>query len=164
MNNMDYYHTIKQIIDDLYDKGLTLGTVESATGGLISSMITGVPGSSSVYQGSVISYSNRIKSGIIDVKESSLEKYGAVSATVARQMASNGRKILGVDICISDSGIAGPGGSTSEKPEGLFYFGISTPEYTKSYKKVFQGDRNQKRHDAAVYALEILRKYLGIPR
>jgi len=82
-------------------KGLTLGTVESATGGLISHLITNVPGSSDYFNGSVTSYSNEVKTDIIGVRAEILEKYGAVSSQVAEEMASGGRKLLAVDICIA---------------------------------------------------------------
>ena len=95
----------------LRQKGLTLGAVESATGGLISHLITNVPGSSDYYLGSVTAYSNEVKIRVVGVKEESIKKYGAVSSQVAEEMAQGGRKILAVDICLADTGLAGPGGA-----------------------------------------------------
>lgn len=118
--------SIEQDIGNLLrQKGLTLGVVESATGGLISHLITNVPGSSDYYQGSVTAYSNEAKIKVVGVKEDTINKYGAVSSQVAEEMAQGGRKILSADICLADTGIAGPGGATPGKPVGLFYIGLS---------------------------------------
>jgi len=145
----------------LRQKGLTLGVVESATGGLISHLITNVPGSSDYYKGSVTAYSNEIKIKAVGVKEATINRYGAVSYQVAEEMAQGGRKVLAVDICLADTGIAGPGGATIEKPVGLFYIGLSHPGGTESRKHVFSGDREQNKQTAAEAALSWLRDYLA---
>jgi nicotinamide-nucleotide amidase len=150
----------QEIVGLLKQKGLTLGAVESATGGLISYLITSVPGSSHVYLGSVTSYNNDIKIRIIGVKEASIEKYGAVSAPVARQMAEGGRKLLGVDICVADTGIAGPGGATPTKPLGLFYIGLAAENGVHSKKHVFNGTREENQRTAALTALARVKEYL----
>lgn len=152
----------QEIIDILRKKGLTLGAVESATGGLISHLVTGVPGSSDVYLGSITSYSNEVKIKVVGVKPATLEQYGAVSAQVARQMASGGRKVLNVDICIADTGIAGPTGATPGKPVGLFYIGLSHKDGTFSRKHLFKGTREQNKLTAALEALKWVREYSGI--
>jgi nicotinamide-nucleotide amidase len=144
----------------LRKRGLTLGVVESATGGLISQLITAVPGSSDYYQGSVTSYSNRVKAGVVGVKEETLAGYGAVSPQVAEEMAAGGRRLLEVDICLSDTGIAGPGGATLDKEVGLFYLGLAHRGGAFSRKHVFHGDRQQNRQAAATAALEWLKEYL----
>ncbi len=144
----------------LWQKRLTLGTVESATGGLISHLITGVPGSSDYYMGSVTSYSNEIKVRVVGVKETTLKKYGSVSHQVAEEMAVGGRKLLGVDICLADTGIAGPGGATPGKPVGLFYIGMSHKDGTFSLKHKFSGNREQNKQQAAEAALGWLKEYL----
>ncbi len=144
----------------LREKGLTIGTVESATGGLISARLTSVAGSSDYYKGSAVSYSNEIKMRIVGVKEETLKKHGAVSHEVAREMASGGRQILNVDICLSDTGIAGPGGATPGKDVGLFYIGLSTKNGTLSKEYHFTGNRNQNRRQAADAALAWLKEYL----
>jgi len=144
----------------LRQKGLTLGIVESATGGLISHLITNVPGSSDYYKGSVTAYSNEAKIKIIGVKEDTINKYGAVSHQVAEEMAQGGRKILATDICLADTGIAGPGGATPGKPVGLFYIGLSHQAGTYSRKHNFQGSREQNKHSAAEAALSWLKEYL----
>ena len=144
----------------LRQKGLTLGVVESATGGLISHLITNVPGSSDYYKGSVTAYSNEAKIRVLGVKEDTINKYGAVSYQVAEEMAQGGKKILAVDICLADTGIAGPSGATQEKPLGLFYIGLSNPSGTYSRKHSFPGNREQNKRDAAEAALGWLKEYL----
>jgi len=144
----------------LRQKGLTLGVVESATGGLISHLITDVPGGSDYYKGSVTAYSNEIKIKVVGVKEETINNYGAVSSQVAEEMAQGGRKILAVDICLADTGIAGPGGATQGKPVGLFYIGLSHQAGTCSQKHNFRGDREQNKQDAAEAALAWLKEYL----
>jgi nicotinamide-nucleotide amidase len=144
----------------LRQKGLTLGVVESATGGLISHRITNIPGSSDYYKGSVTAYSNEVKIKIIGVKEDTINQYGAVSYQVAEEMAQGGRKVLAVDICLADTGIAGPTGATTEKPIGLFYIGLSHRNGTYSRKHNFQGNREQNKRDAADAALGWLKEYL----
>jgi PncC family amidohydrolase len=139
---------------------LTLGTVESATGGLISHLITNISGSSDYYQGSITSYSNEIKMKLVGVSKETLEKYGAVSHQVAEEMAVGGRKALGVDICVADTGIAGPGGATDTKPVGLFYLGLSYHNGTFSRKHIFHGDRECNKLLAAQTALAWVKEYL----
>ncbi len=144
----------------LRQKGLTLGIVESATGGLISHLITNVPGSSDYSKGSVTAYSNEVKIKVVGVKEDTINKYGAVSHQVAEEMARGGRKILTADICLADTGIAGPSGATPGKPMGLFYIGLSHQAGTCSQKHHFQGNRGQNKHRAAGAALGWLKEYL----
>jgi len=144
----------------LRQKGLTLGIIESATGGLISHLITNIPGSSDYYKGSVTAYSNEAKIKIIGVKEDTINKHGAVSHQVAEEMAQGGKKALTVDICLADTGIAGPGGATAEKPMGLFYIGLASPTGTCTQKHTFAGDREQNKRDAAETALRWLKEYL----
>jgi len=144
----------------LRQKGLTLGIVESATGGLISHLITNIPGSSDYYRGSVTAYSNEVKVKVVGVKEDTISKYGALSHPVAEEMAQGGRKILAADICLADTGIAGPNGATPGKPVGLFYIGLSHQAGTYSQKYYFQGNREQNKHQAAQAALGWLKEYL----
>ncbi len=144
----------------LRQRGLTLGVVESATGGLISHLITNVAGSSDYYKGSVTSYSNEVKITVVGVKEATIKKYGAVSHQVAEEMAKGGRKLLAVDICIADTGIAGPTGATPGKPVGLFYIGLSHQGGTFSRRHVFRGTREQNKQRAAKAALGWLKEYL----
>ncbi|MBI2869654.1 MAG: CinA family protein [Chloroflexi bacterium] len=140
--------------------GLTLGVVESATGGLVSHLITNVPGSSDYYKGSVTAYSNDIKVRIVGVSQASIASFGAVSAPVAEEMAAGGRRVLAVDICLADTGVAGPGGATAEKPTGLFYLGLAHKGGNFSQRHIFHGEREANKMGAALAALDWLEKYL----
>ncbi len=149
-----------EIGDLLKQKGLTLGVVESATGGLLSHLITNVPGSSDYFKGSVTSYANETKINVIGVKAATLEKYGSVSPQVAGEMAAGGKKVLAVDICLADTGIAGPGGETPGKAVGLFYLGMAHEGGAFSRKHEFHGNRQQNKRRAAEAALSWLKEYL----
>jgi nicotinamide-nucleotide amidase len=144
----------------LRQRGLTLGVVESATGGLISHRITNVAGSSDYYKGSITAYSNQVKVKVVGVKEAILNQYGAVSPQVAEEMAGGGRKVLGADVCIADTGIAGPSGTSAEKPVGLFYIGLSHQGRNYSRRHNFSGEREQNKQSAAEAALKWLKEYL----
>ena len=146
----------------LRDKGLTLGVIESATGGLLSHLVTSIPGSSDYYKGSVTAYSNEVKIKVVGVREKTIRQYGAVSPQVAEELAEKGRNILAVDMCLADTGIAGPGGATPGKPAGLFYLGLSHQAGTYSQKHIFQGDRGQNKKNAAEAALSWLIEYLAL--
>jgi len=141
-------------------KSLTIGAVESATGGRIADRITNVPGSSDYFKGSVVAYSNEVKIALLGIKKETIENYGAVSEQTALEMAQGGRKVLDVDICVSDTGIAGPSGATPEKPVGLFYLGLATRDESLSQKHVFPGNREKNKRDAAEAALNMLKQYL----
>jgi nicotinamide-nucleotide amidase len=150
----------QEVGEILRRQGLTLGVVESATGGLISHLITSIPGSSDYFIGSVTAYSNEAKMKVIGVRDATLEKYGAVSAAVAEEMALGGRKLLAVDICLSDTGIAGPGGAAPGKAVGLFYLGLADANGALSQRHQFYGDREQNKESAAAAALSWLKEYL----
>jgi PncC family amidohydrolase len=141
-------------------KSLTIGAVESATGGRIADRITNVPGSSDYFKGSVVAYSNEVKIALLGVKKATIENYGAVSEQTALEMAQGGRKLLDVDICVSDTGIAGPSGATPEKPLGLFYLGLAARDESMSQKHVFPGSREENKRDAAEALLNMLKQYL----
>ena len=143
----------QEIGELLKKKGLTLGAVESATGGLISHAITNIPGSSDYFKGAVTAYSNEIKMKVIGVAAATLEKYGSVSGQVAEEMAAGGKRLLGVEICVADTGIAGPGGATPDKPVGLFYLGLAHTGGVLSQRHKFYGDREQNKESAAEAAL-----------
>ncbi|MFO7772752.1 MAG: CinA family protein [Dehalococcoidia bacterium] len=141
-------------------KLLTIGTAESATGGGIADRITNVPGSSDYFKGSVVAYSNEVKIALLGVNKATIENYGAVSEQTAVEMAQGGRKLLNVDICVSDTGVAGPSGGGSEKPVGLFYLGLATEGESSSEKHIFQGNREENKRDAVKAALNMLKEYL----
>lgn len=139
---------------------LAIGTVESATGGGISNRLTDVPGISQYLRGSIVSYSNIVKIGLAGVTEDTIRQHGAVSAQTAEQMAEGGKKLMSLDICVSDTGIAGPAGGTVNKPVGLFYMGLSAYDTLENRKHQFQGDRRQIREQAIEASLVFLKKYL----
>ena len=141
-------------------KLLTIGTVESATGGRIADRITNVEGSSDYFKGSIVSYSNEVKSEVVGVKKETIENYGAVSAQTAIEMAQGGRKGLDVEICVSDTGIAGPTGGSPEKPVGLFYLGLAAENEDLRQKHIFHGNREGNKRDATEAALNILKQHL----
>jgi len=141
-------------------KLLTIGTVESATGGRIADRITNVPGSSDYFKGSVVAYSNEVKIVLLGVKKATIENYGAVSEQTALEMARGGKKLLNVDICVSDTGIAGPSGGTPEKPVGLFYLGLAARDEILSQKHIFPENREGNKQGAAEVALNMLKQYL----
>jgi PncC family amidohydrolase len=139
---------------------LTIGAVESATGGRIADRITNVPGSSDYFKGSIVAYSNDVKIALLGVKRKTIENYGAVSEQTALEMARGGKKLLNVDICVSDTGIAGPSGGTPEKPVGLFYLGLAAKNESLSQKHVFPGNREEDKRDAAEATLNMLKQWL----
>jgi len=141
-------------------KLLTIGAVESATGGRIGDKITNAPGSSVYYRGSIVAYSNEVKTGIVGVEEETIRNCGAVSPETAIEMAEGGRKLLKVDICISDTGIAGPTGATPGKPVGLFYIGLAAEDVTLGREHRFRGSREKNKQKATEMALSLLKEYL----
>lgn len=144
----------------LHRKELTISTAESCTGGMLSSRITDVSGSSDYFKGGMVTYSNKSKVKFLDVKKKTLTKFGAVSEKTAKQMAEGVRKHFKSDIGISTTGIAGPTGGTKEKPVGLVYIGYSDKKRTFAKKFLFGNFRDRNKKRAAQMALEILRKEL----
>jgi len=137
-------------------QGLTCATAESCTGGGVGSAITAVPGSSAVFAGGVISYSNDVKHRLLGVSADDLARVGAVSPEVAAQMATGARTLLDVDLAVSLTGIAGPDGGSAEKPVGLVWFGLATRTGVRTEKAIFRGDRAQVRGQAVMHALGML--------
>ncbi len=136
--------------------GPTLATAESCTGGTVASRIASISGSSSYFLGSVVSYSNDVKHRVLGVAQSVLDERGAVSAECARAMAIGVRRLMGSDIAVSTTGIAGPNGGTPRKPVGLVYIGIATPTWLEAFEFHFEGDRGRVIDQAAFQALTIL--------
>ena len=141
----------------LKSKNATISTAESCTGGNVAAAITKVAGSSAYFMGSIIAYDNAVKQNLLDVSSSDLEKYGAVSEEVVKQMAEGVRKKLNTDVGISTSGIAGPGGGTEEKPVGTIWFGYSDGKKTIARKMNFTKNRELNIKFATVFALNIFR-------
>jgi competence/damage-inducible protein CinA-like protein len=142
------------------ERGLSLGVAESCTGGLIGELLTSVPGSSEVFAGSVVAYANAAKTRLLGVSEDVLARHGAVSAEVAAAMADGVREALDVDVAVSDTGIAGPGGGTTEKPVGLVYLHAVGVDGELTQDFVARGSRDDIRRRAAVSALHLLRRLL----
>ncbi len=142
-------------------KSLTIATSESATGGKIAAKLTSVPGSSFYFKGALKAYSNEIKINVLGVKRATIEKHGAVSQETAIEMAQGARILLNVDICISDTGVAGPTGSGNNQPIGLFYIGLSSKYKNICKKIVLSGNREENRESVTEAALELLNQYLA---
>ena len=140
----------------LKDRHCTVATAESCTGGKVASLITSVSGSSEYYKGSVVSYCNEVKANVLGVSRADLEKYGAVSSTVAEQMAVGVRNLLGVDYAVSTTGVAGPTGGSDEKPVGTVWIAVATPTKVVSRKYVFGKDRAINIERFAASALSML--------
>lgn len=144
------------LVAALVSKGLTCATAESCTGGGVGSAITSVAGSSAVFLGGVVSYSNDVKADVLGVSRDSLARVGAVSSEVASQMATGARRVIGSDLAVSLTGIAGPGGGSAEKPVGLVWFGLATPSGVTTQSRIFSGDRAAIRAAAVEHALGLL--------
>ena len=141
----------------LADAGMTVSAAESCTGGTIAALFTSVAGSSTYFLGSVTSYANSVKTGVLGVPEEIIAKYGAVSSECVAAMAEGVRRITGSDFSIATSGIAGPGGGSEEKPVGTVWIGVCSPKETKTFRMVFKGDRKRNIERFAANALNILR-------
>ena len=132
------------LIKELIQRKESLVFAESCSGGLLSSSITAIPGSSQVFKGSIISYSNDLKQSLLNIPENLIKKFGAVSEEVAETMAINAKEKLDSDWSIAISGIAGPGGGNKEKPVGLVYISIAGPnDHITNIKKIFSSTRNR---------------------
>jgi len=140
-------------------KGKTLVTAESCTGGGIGAALTAIPGSSAVYKGGVISYTNEIKQNILGVNSSLLEEYGAVSEPVALAMAQGAQKLLNADIAVSVTGLAGPDGDDRGNPVGLVYIGYADSNTVNCTKCFFTGDRDRIRLQAVQTALSVILRH-----
>ena len=136
--------------------GKTLVTAESCTGGGIGAALTSVAGSSAVYKGGIISYTNDVKAGALGVDHDLLDRVGAVSAPVAEQMASGARRILKSDIAVSVTGLAGPDGDDFGNPVGTVFIGYCDKSRCYSQQFHFDGSRDDVRRQATIAALEIV--------
>jgi nicotinamide-nucleotide amidase len=148
------------VLDVCRSRGLTLGTAESCTGGLVAARLTSVPGSSDVFRGGVVAYANDVKEQELGVPAGTLQEHGAVSRETALAMADGARRRLGVDVAVSVTGIAGPDGGTPEKPVGLVYLAASGPNGSSAREFNVPGDRATVRARATAMALHLLRRHL----
>lgn len=162
--------TLHTLIRLLRKEGSTVSFAESCTGGKLSSLLTEQSGVSDVFMGSVVSYSNQAKKDLLDVSAESLASEGAVSETVAKQMARGVRKKLRTDWAVAITGIAGPTGATPQKPVGMVCFGVAGPGkdsskdesvFEDSVTRQFEGDRVSIQKQSAEYAMEFLANSLG---
>ncbi|RMG16499.1 MAG: competence/damage-inducible protein A [Deltaproteobacteria bacterium] len=138
----------------------TLAFAESCTGGLLSTLVTDVPGASAYFLGAVVSYANEVKAEVLGVDASILRTHGAVSPECARAMARGARARLGADLAVAVTGIAGPSGGTKEKPVGLVHFALADAEGVVHKRRIFPGDRAQVRRAAAYFGLDLVRRRL----
>ena len=144
----------------LIEKGKTIATAESCTGGFLAHKITSVPGSSQYFEGSIISYSNEMKMNQLNVKSSTLKKHGAVSEETVKEMVQGTLELLKTDIAIAISGIAGPDGGTPEKPVGTIWIAIGDKNNTKTYQLNLWKDRMKNIEYTSTVALNVIRKFL----
>lgn len=161
MNN-EIYKLADQVIDSARKGRLTLATVESCTGGGIGAALTAISGSSKVYKGGIISYSNDVKTNLLGVPKDTLKNHGAVSEQTAIAMAEGARKTLSTDLAISVTGIAGPTGGTTGKPVGTVWIGLAHKgRVTHAEHFIFaDGGRESVRMDTIVQALKLLKQAL----
>lgn len=144
-------------------RGLSVGTAESCTGGLIGHSITAVAGSSAYYRGGIVSYADEVKTALLGVSAGTLEHHGAVSAQVAVAMAENVRQRVGSDYGVAVTGVAGPDGGTEAKPVGLTYVATAGPRGHQVRRHVWEGDRAANKVKSAAAALRLLLDVLEEP-
>ncbi len=152
--------SLEEVVGDLLrERGQSLATAESCTGGLLAERLTRVPGSSEFFPGGVVSYSNRLKQALLGVEARDLDTYGAVSEPVAKAMATGAKRRLGADYGIGITGIAGPGGGSADKPVGTVHLALAGPGAGQllHQRRRFPGDRNMVRQQSSQLALEMLR-------
>ena len=145
----------------LIERGLTLATAESCTGGLLGNRITNVAGSSEYYLGGIVSYSDSAKMNLLGVSQDTLKKFGAVSEETAQEMAAGARRVLQSDVGVSITGIAGPTGGTEDKPVGLVYIAVDVAGDVAVRKFVFSEDRRYNKELSAQAALNLVRMSMG---
>jgi PncC family amidohydrolase len=155
-----FENSAEKVVKFLKDNNLTISTAESCTGGILSSSIVDIAGSSEVFLEGCITYSNKAKISRLNVTPETIEKYGAVSSQTSEEMAEGIALTSGTDIGISTTGIAGPSGGTSEKPVGLVWIGIYFKGNIKSYKYMFKGNRKSIRIETTHKAIELILQLL----
>ncbi|MDY4063908.1 MAG: nicotinamide-nucleotide amidohydrolase family protein [Candidatus Limiplasma sp.] len=144
-----------QVVRQFTEKGMTLGTAESLTAGLIAATVADVSGASAVLMGGVVSYDPRVKHEVLGVSQEVIDTVGVVSEACALQMADGARKLLKVDVALSATGVAGPTGGTAENPVGTVWLGVSTAEGTIARRFQFDGDRQSVRRQTVETALRL---------
>ena len=149
-----------RIVAKCIQKGHTLATAESCTGGLIAHRITNVAGASEIFLGSIVAYANTVKTSVLDVPETTLVEGGAVCEAVALAMADGARRRLGADIAVAVTGIAGPGGGSPEKPVGTVHLAAAGPGVQRARRMLFSGDRTAVKEQTAEAALALILEIL----
>lgn len=150
------------VLNLLTERGMTMGTAESCTGGLIAKRMTDVPGASAVFKGGVVSYCNEIKQTALGVPREMLDEFGAVSEPVAKAMAEGARKALGCDLAVAATGVAGPGSDEQGNPAGLVYVALATPDRTYARTLRLNGaGRERVRITATHHAFDLVRRFLS---
>lgn len=153
--------SLEQIVGDLLiTQKKTLALAESCTGGLITHLLTNVPGCSAYMMGSIVAYSYDAKVNLLGVNRDDLVHDGAVSASIASEMARGALAAFGVDVALSVTGIAGPGGATPTKPVGLTYIGLAARDAESVIRRVWTGDREHNKMQSAQAAFQLLESYL----
>ncbi len=155
--NPDAHPLVLEVVELLRQRGQTVSFAESCTGGVLSAVLTRMPGCSDVFFGSVVAYSYAVKERLLGIPDSLLKTHGAVSLPVARKMATGGRKAMGSTWSVSITGIAGPGGGTAKKPVGTVCFGICGPGIEEAVQRQFSGSRREVQLASARFALRLLR-------
>ena len=150
----------EEVVKLLKEKKMTVTTVESCTGGLLSGTLVDVAGASDVFMQGFVTYANDAKVSLVGVKEATLETYGAGSEQTAREMAEGGARVANASACLAVTGIAGPGGGTAEKPVGLVYIGCQVNGNIVGERNVFAGTRREVREQSVLAALKLLKKQL----
>lgn len=150
----------QQLINKLIEKNLTIGSVESFTGGLFASTLVNCPGASKTFKGSIVAYSNEIKEKLVKVNKDDLDKHSAVSSEVALELARNGREVLGVDLCFAFTGDAGPIASRKAGEVGEVYIAVALENKTIIEHYKLKGDRLEVRTKAVEIALGMLERLL----
>ncbi len=144
----------------LIARRLTLAVAESCTGGLIGHRLTNVPGSSEYFLGGLIAYSYLAKEKLLGVQHKTLEAFGAVSEQTAREMARGACRVLGADMAVAVTGIAGPGGATPDKPVGLTWVALCAPGFERAESYIWAGNRQDNKEASAEAALRLVLDYL----
>jgi nicotinamide-nucleotide amidase len=153
----DFHRLAEKVLARCRAKGWTLATAESCTGGMVAAALTEIPGSSDVVERGFVTYSNAAKCELLGVAHELIELHGAVSARTAEAMAAGALARSPVQLAVSITGIAGPGGGSGEKPVGLVYFGLARRGgKNKTEKRIFKGNRSAIRRAATKRALELL--------
>ena len=150
-----------ELVARLKERDLSITTAESLTGGCIAAAITNISGSSAVFSGGVVSYCDRIKHQVLHVPRELLETHGAVSEPVARAMARGAAELMGTDLALSATGLAGPDGDGSENPVGTVYLGLYARGEVQCEKHIFSGDRESIRRQSVERALEMALEWIN---